>query len=124
MKSVGVKSVEAWKAGLRAVLRDAARRRETEAVAVLRELLAAIDNAEAADASAAPPVEHGVIAGGVRGLGAGEVPRRVLSGSEVAAILEREIEDRRQAAATYAALGQAEAAEKLERAVAALVSLR
>lgn len=117
-------SVAEWKAALRGALRDAARRRETEAVTVLRELLAAIDNAEAADPSAAPPVEHGVIAGGVPGLGAGEVPRRVLSGSEVAALVEREIDDRRQAAATYAALGQAEAAEKLQRAVGLLASLR
>lgn len=111
-------------AALRALLRDAARRRETEAVAVLREVLAAIDSAEAADPSAAPLVEHGVIAGGVPGLGAGEVPRRVLTGSEVAAIIDREIEERRQAAATYAALGQGEAAGKLQRAVAVLVSLR
>lgn len=50
------------------------RERQADAVAALRETLAAIDNAEAIDASAAPPVQHGVIAGGVAGLGAGEVP--------------------------------------------------
>jgi hypothetical protein len=65
-----VRSIEEWKSVLRAALRDALRTRQAPAVAVLRETLAAIDNAEAADSSAAPPVQHGVIAGGVPGLGA------------------------------------------------------
>lgn len=70
---------------------------EPDVVSVLRETLGAIDNAEAADASAAPSVQAGVIAGGVSGLGAGEVPRKVLTPEEVHAIVEREVQERRDA---------------------------
>jgi hypothetical protein len=86
-----VRSVDEWKGALREALREARRARRAHAVAVIRETLAAIDNAEAAEPDAAPPVQHGVIAGGVPGLGAGEVPRRVLSAEAVTAIVEREI---------------------------------
>jgi uncharacterized protein len=119
-----MRTVEAWKRVLRDALRDAQRARRALAVAVLRETLAAIDNAEAADSSAAPPVqEHGVIAGGVAGLGAGEVARRVLSAQEVTALIEREIQERQAAAATYEALGRAEEATALRAQIEALVAL-
>lgn len=107
---------------MRAALRDALRTRQTHAVAVLRETLAAIDNAEAADTSAAPPVQHGVIAGGVPGLGAGEVPRRALSAEAATAIIEREIEERRDAATTLSALGRHEEARILNLQVEVLVA--
>src|SRR5688500_8633637 len=97
--------------------------RASETVAVLRELLAAIDNAEAADPSAAPPVEHGVIAGGVAGLGAGEVPRRALDPAAVATIVEREIREREEAAARYVELGRRDQAEALQRQIATLTAL-
>ena len=99
------------------------RTRQAHAVAVFRETLAAIDNAEAADPSAAPPVQLGEIAGGVAGLGAGEVPRRSLAPEAVVAIVEREIEDRREAAATYAALGRHDQASALRLQLDLLVSL-
>jgi uncharacterized protein len=118
-----MKSVEVVKDRLRTALREALRARQTEVVAVFREVLAALDNAEAADVSAAPPVQAGVIAGGVAGLGAGEVPRRVLSAEEVTAILDREIRERREAAATYAALGQQEEARRLSAQVQVLAGL-
>jgi len=118
-----VRSVEEWKRVLREALRDALRARQTHAVAVLRETLAAIDNAEAADTSAAPPVQHGVIAGGVPGLGAGEVPRRVLGAEAVAAIVAREIEERRAAAATYEAMGRRDEASALRLQADVLVGL-
>lgn len=117
------RTVEAWRDALRAALREAMRDRRAEAIAVLREALAAIDNAEAVDASAAPPVQHGVIAGGVAGLGAGEVPRRMLGPDEVAAILEREIEERRGTASSYAELGRTEEAAVLARQVEILAAL-
>ncbi|HEY0706182.1 MAG TPA: glutamyl-tRNA amidotransferase, partial [Polyangia bacterium] len=50
---------------------------------------------------------HGTIAGGVAGLGAGEVARRVLGAQEVSALIEREISERRAAAATYDSHGRA-----------------
>jgi uncharacterized protein len=118
-----MRSVEEWKSVLRAALRDALRTRQAHAVAVMRETLAAIDNAEAAEASAAPPVEHGAIAGGVAGLGAGEVPRRVLSAEAVTAIVEREMAERRDAAITYAALGRQDEASTLRQQIDLLASL-
>ena len=118
-----MRSVDEWRNVLRAAMREAVRARRADAVAALRETLAAIDNAEAVDASAAPPVEHGVIAGGVAGLGAGEVPRRRLSAAEVTAIIEHEIQERRSAATTYAALGRAEEAAVLSRQVDVLIAL-
>jgi uncharacterized protein YqeY len=118
-----LRDVRAVKDLLRTALREALRARQPEAVAAFREVLAALDNAEAADVSAAPPVQAGVIAGGVEGLGAGEVPRRVLSPETVAAIVAREIRERREAAAAYAALGQPDEARRLSGQVEALVAL-
>jgi hypothetical protein len=118
-----MKSVEEWRSVLRAALREAQRARRADAVSVLREALAAIDNAEAAHPGAAPPVRAGVIAGGVSGLGAGEVPRRVLGDEEVAAVIERELQERRDAAATYAALGRYDEANALLLQVDVLVAL-
>lgn len=117
------RTADQWRGVLRAALREAMRERQADAVAVLRETLAAIDNAEAIDAGAAPPAQHGVIAGGVPGLGAGEVPRRSLSPDEVAAIVAREIEERRHAASTYAALGRDQEAAVLGRQVEILAAL-
>jgi mRNA interferase MazF len=118
-----VKNVDQWKSALRARLLEASRAREAESVAVIREVLGAIDNAEAADLAAAPPVQPGVIAGGVVGLGAAEVPRRVLSVQAVGEIVERQIQERRQAAATYEALGQATEASRLRRQIEVVASL-
>lgn len=117
------RTADQWRDVLRAALREAMRERRTEAVSVLREMLAAIDNAEAVDASAAPPVQHGVIAGGVPGLGAGEVPRRRLTGDEATAIIEREIAERRAAASSYAALGRDPEAAALNRQADILAAL-
>lgn len=119
-----MRTVDDWKGVLREALREALRSRQTHAVAVLREALAAIDNAEAADPSAAPPVQHGVIAGGVPGLGAGEVPRRTLSAEEVTAIVEREIRERRDAADAYAKLGRHDEASTLRLQADVLAALR
>jgi uncharacterized protein YqeY len=120
---LNVKSVAEWKSALRAALGDALRTRQSHAIAVLRETLAAIDNAEAADTSAAPPVQLGVIAGGVAGLGAGEVPRLSLSVAQVNALIAREIEERRQAVSTYAALEKEEEARRLQLQIDVLTSL-
>jgi uncharacterized protein YqeY len=110
-----MRTVDEWKTRLRAALRDAQRAREPHAVAVLRETLAAIDNAEAADLRSAPSGQSHAIAGAVDGLGAGEVPRRELGPEDVAAIIERELLERRTAAASYASLGRREEADALRR---------
>lgn len=117
------RTTDEWRRDLRNALREAMRERRADAIAALRETLAAIDNAEAVDPGAAPPVQHGVFAGGVAGLGAGEVTRRLLSPDEAAAIVEREIEERRSTASTYAELGRTEEAAMLRRQVDVLVAL-
>jgi len=88
--------------------------RDKTAMSALRSILGAIDNAEAADADAAPEVEAGVIAGGVAGLGAGEVARRQLSAADLVAVLCEESSDRRTAAAEYREIGQVDAAAALD----------
>lgn len=108
-----MKTVEQWKEQLRVALKTELRARRSFAVAVLRETLAAIDNAEAAELAAAPTVELGVIAGGVAGLGAGEVARKQLTPEDVSKLIGRELDERRAAQAQYRALGRNEEAETL-----------
>lgn len=118
-----MRTVDEWKETLRTKLREAMRARQSHVVSALRETLAAIDNAEAAEVSAAPPVQAGVIAGGVAGLGAGEVARRVLSAEAVRAVVERELQERREAATTYSKLGQNDQAATLTLQAELLASL-
>lgn len=117
-----MRTVDEWKLLLRAALRDALRARDAAATAVIRETLAAIDNAEAADFSASPPARSETIAGAAEGLGAGEVARRELSPGDVKAIVERELRERREAAASYESLGRNDEADALRRQVARLES--
>ena len=105
---------------LREGLRSAIRSRDASAAAALRSALAAIENAEAVDAAAAPPSEPGVIAGGVRGLGRGEVQRRPLDAAEALGILEAEVAEREAAAGDYERAGREAEAGRL-RAEAALL---
>jgi uncharacterized protein len=86
---------------LRQALGTAMKARDTIAVAAFRSALAALDNAEAADLSDAPAIQHGTIAGGVAGLGAGEVPRRVLSYEQVTDVVLAQIAEWRTVAAEY-----------------------
>jgi uncharacterized protein YqeY len=95
--------------------------RDATAVAALRSALGAIDNAEAVDPSHAPRRQGGVLAGGVAGLGTGEVARRTLSPSDVAAVLRAEVDDRRSAAGEYERLGRPVDAARL-RAEAAVIA--
>jgi uncharacterized protein len=118
-----MRSVDEWKDVLRAALRDALRTKESHAVAAIRETLAAIENAEAEDLSATPPARAGMIAGGVTGLGAGDVPRRILTAEAVTAILERELRDRQEAVITYEQLGRHDEANVLMLQLEVLASL-
>lgn len=96
--------------------------RDRVATAVLRSALAAIDNAEAVDASLAPPEQPGVIAGGVAGLGAGEVPRRTITDDHVRAILLEAITERELAAAQYDSLHRPDDALRLRTEVSVLAA--
>lgn len=110
--------------GLRESLRDglrtAMKARDKPAVAAMRAALSVIDNAEAADVSAAPPVEAGHIAGGVAGLGAGEVARQQRSDTELVALLRTEVERWESTARDADSLGRTDAAEHLRAEIAAL----
>src|SRR5262249_43622625 len=98
---------------LRDALTAAMKARDVTAVRALRSVLAAIDNAEAADSSAAPRQEPGVIAGGVAGLGAGEFARRTVTEQDVRDILATAIEEREDAAVQYDALQRPDEAQRL-----------
>jgi uncharacterized protein YqeY len=88
---VGERHSDGLRERLRDELRVAMKQRNKAAVAALRAALSVIDNAEAADLSDAPGVEPGPIAGGVAGLGAGEVARRQLSDRELVEMLQNEV---------------------------------
>lgn len=98
---------------LRRQLSAAVRDRDRIAVGALREAIAALDNAEAVEPGHDVPTqvsEH--VAGGVVGLGAAEVERRILDAESQRSIVRAEIEARLAAATTYAEHGQsARAAE-------------
>jgi uncharacterized protein YqeY len=107
-----MKTVDEWKAILRTRLRAALVAKDKPALRVLRETLSAIENAEAPPGKAVTPAD-GPIAGSLAGLGAGEVERLVLPPEAVSAIVERELRERREAAAEYARLGRQDEADTL-----------
>ena len=114
--------VDAWRAHLRRGLVHAMKARDSVATNALRSALAAIDNAEAPDASARPSTVNGVIAGGVRGLGAGDIARLRLSPDDVETIVRHEVESRRLAAEEYEHLQQNERAGLLRAEADALAT--
>ena len=95
---------------LRRALPAAAKARDRVAMSALRSALGAIDNAEAVNAPAfdsrQPPIT---------GVGAAETARRILTESELDAIVRAEVADRRAAADEYERLGRADQAERLRR---------
>lgn len=100
------------RAVLRRALDTALKARDRTAISALRAALGALDNAEAADPSAAPAAESGIIAGGVGGLGAAEVPRRELSDAEQRGLLREEIATWRTVADQFARAGRPDDAEQ------------
>ncbi|WP_067568094.1 hypothetical protein [Nocardia acidivorans] len=96
---------------LRTALPVAMKARDRSATAALRSALAAIDNAEAVDAS---DVTAGAIESSAVGLGTAERARRVLTEADIVSIVRAEIDDRRTAATEYDAhSGGADRAETL-----------
>lgn len=98
---------------MRADLGVAMKARNSRAISALRTAIAAIDNAESVDSTAATAPTSAHIAGATIGLGTAEVPRRSLSPAQVHAILLAQIDDRSAEADRYETLGQIEAAEGL-----------
>jgi uncharacterized protein YqeY len=96
---------------LRTDLKAAMLERRREDAALIRTLIAAVDNAEAvAQPAGARPADSHEFASG-----AAEAARRVLSEADLAAVLKREIASRHEAAAQMRAGGAVAEAERLER---------
>jgi len=92
------------KARMRGDLVDAIKGRRAEEIALLRSLLAAIDNAEAPAVGSLPQPISG---------GSSEIERLVLTAAELQAVLLEEIRARERAAAELASLGHLERADAL-----------
>ncbi|AGC44994.1 hypothetical protein MYSTI_03688 [Myxococcus stipitatus DSM 14675] len=118
-----MRTVSEWKAVLRAALKEAMRTRDTQATAALRATMAAIDNAEAADLSVAPAAVLGVVAGSAGGLGSGEVARLALTPEAVQAVVDRELQERRDAVALYTQLGKTDEARAVQAQLEVLLAL-
>ncbi|WP_245722153.1 hypothetical protein [Nocardia crassostreae] len=106
---------------LRGALPRATKARDRAAVAAVRATLAAIDNAEAVDAS---DVTAGAIETSAAGLGAAERPRKHLTEAEIDSIVRAEIAERLTVAAEYDGLnGGSDRAATLRAEAAALTTL-
>lgn len=108
-----VKTIDEWKAILRTRIRLALGAKDRPALAVLRETLAAIENAEAPPVGDASTSVEGPFAGSAGPLGAGEAPRLVLPPEAVVVLIERELRERRDAIAEYVRLGRRDEADVL-----------
>jgi uncharacterized protein YqeY len=100
---------------LKADLREAMRSGDSDAVAVLRTMVSALDNAGAveSDAPSWPPSDGPV-----------EVPRRELTDSDVQELLAREITDLRSSAEGYRQVGAQDEAGRLDAQAALLERYR
>jgi hypothetical protein len=99
----------AMKQRLRADLKLAMKHTARNEAALLRSLVAALDNAEAAPMR----IESNSVVRHAFGAGTAEVPRLLLDAERVRAVIVTEIAEREQAAADYERLGQAERAGAL-----------
>ncbi len=115
-------NLEPLRLRLRKALTAAMKAQDAAAVSVLRTTLGAIDNAEAVDGSLPPSSHPGPIAGGVAGLGAGEIARLQLSEQQIADIVQAEAAARQSTAAEYDRLGRPQDAARLRSQAAILVS--
>lgn len=100
-------AANAMRARLSVDLRHALKEKDRPRAALLRSLVAALDNAEAPQALAGPTLGQDFRSG------AAEVERLVLDDRDVQRVLIAEIEEREDAAAQFERLGQAERATAL-----------
>jgi hypothetical protein len=115
--SVSVNSVrDRVQAGLRVAMKAG----DKASVKAFRSALSAIANSEAVDAADGPARVAGPIAGSVRGLGAGDVPRVALTELDMLGIVEGEIASLAASAAQYDALGETTAADDIRAQILAL----
>lgn len=118
--------MEEWKSVLRGAMKNAMRSRQANVVAVMRETLAALENAEAPPTSEAPIATQGdgPIAGSVAGLGAGEVARLKLTPEAAAATIDGELDELKKAISDALIVGENETAQVLRTKLDALIALR
>lgn len=109
---------------LRAALIVAMKAQDSVSVSALRSGIGAIDNAEAVDVehTSASHDQSGGIAGAVSGLGAGEVPRRILSAHQMSEVVRHEVFDRLSTADEFERAGAVERAEQLRAEAAVLAA--
>ncbi|WP_193789949.1 GatB/YqeY domain-containing protein [Streptomonospora alba] len=99
---------------LRRDLTAALKNRDKVAASALRSALAAIENAESSGVDSAVPADGGEhVAGAAVGVGAAEAERRVLTESDVHAVVAREVSERSASAQEYVRLGREDAADRL-----------
>ena len=100
---------------LRHDLTAAIKARDRTTTHALRSALSAIENAEATEVIHDPQVANGseYIAGSTAGLGAAEVERRVLSDSDVHALIQAQVDERLLAAEEYERCRRADLASQL-----------
>lgn len=110
---------ESLRTRLRDAVHGAMKARERDRLPVLRTTLAAIDNAEAVPAT----TSAGALEEAPTGVGVTDVARRQLSELEVVTVVRLEVEEREQAAASYAAGGDAVRASALRAEAAVLREL-
>ena len=107
---------ETFVARVRENLKSAMRERHGDEIALLRTLIAAVDNAQAVVVS---PDHHPYIPHAF-GSGTNEVPRRLLTAQDINALVAKEIAAREDAAMSYRAGGCEEAATILDSEIALL----
>jgi uncharacterized protein YqeY len=112
-----------WRQTLRTRLMTARKDRDAVRVSVLRSALSAIDNAETPDVEDLDVPAAGTIAGSVAGLGAAEVPRRVLTDAAIRTLLRAEVDDRLLAAEQMDGGGHSEGATAVRAEAAVLADL-
>jgi uncharacterized protein len=105
---------------LRAALPAAMKAADRVAVAALRSALAAIENAEAVDASGSSGGRGLAIEQSPVGVGAAEATRRALTEAQVEQIVRTEVAEREAAVAEYDRAGRPERAARLHAEAAVL----
>jgi hypothetical protein len=118
-----VTAAQLWRTTLREALLRARNERDATRVSALRSALSAIDNAETPEGAEVDGPASGTIAGGVAGLAAAEVARRVLSDTEIRDLLRREVDERLAAAHQVTGSGHTERADLLRAEAAILTDL-
>ncbi|HSL58996.1 MAG TPA: hypothetical protein VK866_14220 [Acidimicrobiales bacterium] len=93
------------------------------AAAAARSLITALQHAEAAGIAATTAPTTGPIAGAANGLGASDVPRRVLDDAAGRAVVDHELAERRDVAAQLEDLGRHDAAHRLRAEAAVILTL-